>query len=338
MIDRTSSGAGSPAATVVPPRRVASRPSSRAAARTDRFDDRLAAATGGSTWIGARASGSSPRTRGSRPSSGWRARASPGRGRRRRSGSSAGEPGAMTALRPTPPSPKTTADEPGRGDAVLTTRPTPVSDGAARATAAAARSGLALDADQGRLRHDRGRRRGRGARGLRSAPLEGLPGASPTMPYPWHAWAELVSSAGVSDRIIRQVDSRTKVVPQGRCRPYRRGITSRSARRLDARRSRTDFAERRTDEESVRWRRGTASTWPQPDAGSMAEQHSWTSVAGDLGAEPSPTDRAVVGRAGGSTTGQGACPVSGPGLDGYSASAARARRYGITFDDPHAWQ
>ena len=121
----------------------------------------------------------------------------------------------------------------------------------------------------------------------KSFPLE------PGLPYPWHAWAELISFGGFEDGMTRQVHSRSKLEPPEAPIGYRRDPVSIShegwALEIPG-----EFAERRTEEEWWGGGAGRSVTLAATDTGSMAAQAFLAQVAGDLGARGAHTP----GRAG----------------------------------------
>ena len=158
----------------------------------------------------------------------------------------------------------------------------------------------------------------------------------PELPYPWHAWAELVSYSGVEDGMTRQVNARTKIEPPEPPIGYRRDPVSITHEGwvLEVP---GDFAERRTDEEWWGGGAGRSITLAATDTGSMAAQAFLNHVAGDLGAE-ALTHQAgpVVGRA--RITTDESSGVAVGVLDGYSAVNGSGAAIRIVFDDPEDWQ
>jgi hypothetical protein len=158
----------------------------------------------------------------------------------------------------------------------------------------------------------------------------------PDLPYPWHAWAEVVAFSGIEDGMTRQVNSRTRLEPPGTPIGYRRDPVSITHEGwvLEVP---GDFAERRTDEEWWAGGAGRSITLAATDTGSMAAHAFLNHVAGDLGAE-ALTHQAgpVVGRA--RITTDESSGVAVGVLDGYSAVNGSGAAIRIVFDDPVDWQ
>ena len=158
----------------------------------------------------------------------------------------------------------------------------------------------------------------------------------PDLPYPWHAWAELVSFSGIEDGMTRQVNTRSKVEPPEAAIGYRRDPVSITHEGwvLEVP---GEFAERRTDEEWWGGGAGRSITLAATDTGSMSASAFLTHVAGDLGAE-ALTHQAgpVVGRARIMTDESSGVAVGV--LDGYSAVNGSGAAIRIVFDDPNDWQ
>ena len=158
----------------------------------------------------------------------------------------------------------------------------------------------------------------------------------PDLPYPWHAWAEIVALSGIEDGLTRQVHSRTRLEARGPTIGYRRDPVSITHEGwvLEVP---GDFAERRTDEEWWGGGAGRSVTLAATDTGSMTAHAFLAQVAGDLGAE-ALTHQAgpVVGRARIET--DESSGVSIGVLDGYSAVNGSGAAIRITFDDPNDWQ
>jgi hypothetical protein len=158
----------------------------------------------------------------------------------------------------------------------------------------------------------------------------------PDLPYPWHAWAEIVAFSGAEDGMARQVNSRIKLEPAEFPIGYRRDPVSITHEGwvLEVP---GEFAERRTEEEWWGGGAGRSVTLAATDTGSMAAHAFLTHVAGDLG-EEALTHQAgpVVGRA--RLTTDESSGVSVGVLDGYSAVNGSGAAIRITFDDPADWQ
>ena len=158
----------------------------------------------------------------------------------------------------------------------------------------------------------------------------------PDLPYPWHAWAEIVAYSGIEDGMTRQVNSRTKLEPPGPEIGYRRDPVSIThegwALEIPG-----EFAERRTDEEWWGGGAGRSITLAATDTGTMAAHAFLTHVAGDLGQEAlTHQSGPVVGRARIMT--DESSGVSVGVLDGYSAVNGSGAAIRIVFDDPNDWQ
>ncbi len=158
----------------------------------------------------------------------------------------------------------------------------------------------------------------------------------PNLPYPWHAWAEILSFSGVVDGMSRQVNSRTRVEAPEALIGYRRDPVSITHEGWVIEVP-GEFAERRTDEEWWGGGAGRSLTLAATDTGSMAAHAFLAQVAGDLGQE-ALTHQAgpVVGRARIIT--DESSGVSVGVLDGYSAVNGSGAAIRITFDDPNDWQ
>jgi hypothetical protein len=158
----------------------------------------------------------------------------------------------------------------------------------------------------------------------------------PDLPYPWHAWAEVVSYAGAEDGMARQVNARNlleaPVAPVG----YRRDPVTIShegwALEIPG-----EYAERRTDEEWWGGGAGRSITLAATDTGDMSAQAFLAQVGGDLGRE-ALTHQAgpVVGRA--RITSDDSSGVAVGVLDGFSAVNGSGAAIRIVFDDPEDWQ
>jgi hypothetical protein len=158
----------------------------------------------------------------------------------------------------------------------------------------------------------------------------------PSLPYPWHDWAELITFGGYEDGMTRQVHSRTKLEPPGPPIGYRRNPVSIShegwALEIPG-----EFAERRTEEEWWGGGAGRSVTLAATDTGSMTAPAFLTQVAGDLGGEAlTHQEGPVMGRA--RITSDDASGVAVGVLDGYSAINGSGAAIRIVFDDPNDWQ
>lgn len=165
----------------------------------------------------------------------------------------------------------------------------------------------------------------------RAYPLE------PDLPYPWHAWAEVVAFLDMDDGMTRQIMERTV----GRAAPaapigYRRDPVT-IMHEGWALEIPGDFAERRTDEEWWGGGAGRSVTLAAVDTGSMSAGAFLAQVATDLGPE-ALTHRAgeVHGTARISSDASSGLEVGV--LDGFSAVTGSGAAIRITFDDPADWQ
>ena len=158
----------------------------------------------------------------------------------------------------------------------------------------------------------------------------------PDLPYPWHAWAEVVAYSGIEDGMARQVNSRNlleaPVAPVG----YRRDPVTIShegwALEIPG-----EYAERRTDEEWWGGGAGRSITLAATDTGDMSAQAFLAQVGGDLGREAlTHQEGPVVGRA--RITSDDSSGVAVGVLDGFSAVNGSGAAIRIVFDDPEDWQ
>jgi hypothetical protein len=158
----------------------------------------------------------------------------------------------------------------------------------------------------------------------------------PDLPYPWHAWAEIIALAGTTDGMTRQVNSRTRLEPAGSPIGYRRDPVSISHEGWSLEIP-GDFAERRTDEEWWGGGAGRSITLAATDTGSMSANAFLAQVAGDLGAEALAHQAGpVVGQARIMTDESSGVAVGV--LDGYSAVNGSGAAIRIVFDDAEDWQ
>jgi len=158
----------------------------------------------------------------------------------------------------------------------------------------------------------------------------------PDLPYPWHAWGEIVAVLAADDGMARQVNSRTRLEAPEPTIGYRRDPVSiiHEGWVLEVP---GDFAERRTEEEWWGGGAGRSVTVAATDTGSLSGQAFLTQVAGDLGQEMLTHQAgAVVGRA--RLTSDESSGVSVGVLDGFSAVNGSGAAIRITFDDPNDWQ
>jgi hypothetical protein len=158
----------------------------------------------------------------------------------------------------------------------------------------------------------------------------------PGLPYPWHAWAELVAVRGLDDAMARQVNTRVKIEPAEAPIGYRRDpvtITHEGwALEVPG-----DFAERRTEEEWWGGGAGRGITLAATDIGDMSAHAFLAQVASDLGADVlSHQAGPVVGR--GRITTDSSSGVEVGVLDGFSAVNGSGAAIRIVFEDPADWQ
>jgi hypothetical protein len=158
----------------------------------------------------------------------------------------------------------------------------------------------------------------------------------PDLPYPWHAWAEVVAFSGVEDGMSRQVNSRNLLEAPVAQIGYRRDPVSIShegwALEIPG-----DFAERRTEEEWWGGGAGRSITLAATDTGDMAAHAFLAQVGGDLGQEAlTHQSGPVVGRA--RITTDDSSGVAVGVLDGFSAVNGSGAAIRIVFDDPEDWQ
>ena len=165
----------------------------------------------------------------------------------------------------------------------------------------------------------------------RAYPLE------PELPYPWHAWAELVALRGIEDGMTRQIFARTSgAAPTVSRIGYRRDPVTINhegwALEIPG-----DFAERRTDEEWWGGGAGRGVTLAATGTGSMTADAFLAQVAGDLGPE-ALAHRAgeIHGRARIASDASSGLEVGV--LDGYSAVTGSGAAIRVVFDDPADWQ
>jgi hypothetical protein len=165
----------------------------------------------------------------------------------------------------------------------------------------------------------------------RAFPLE------PGLPYPWHAWAEVIAFRGIEDAMSRQVLDRVSTVPAP-AEPigYRRDevtITHEGwALRIPG-----EFAERRTAEEWWGGGAGRAVTLAATDTGAMTAGEFLTQVANDLGGDMlTHQNGAIAGRA--RITSDESSGLAVGVLDGFSAIRGSGAAIRIVFDDPNDWQ
>jgi hypothetical protein len=162
----------------------------------------------------------------------------------------------------------------------------------------------------------------------------------PGLPYPWHAWLELLELRGFIDAHARQVAARAAATPADE--PpigYRRlpVVVTHAGWTLEIPGS---FAEQRGEEE---WTGGDggrsvtlAAVETSRDGGPMAPQAFLDLVAGELGADALVHHAgSVVGRARLRTDGSSGVEVGV--LDAYSAAPGTGAAIRVVFDDPADW-
>jgi hypothetical protein len=165
----------------------------------------------------------------------------------------------------------------------------------------------------------------------RAVPLE------PDLPYPWHAWAEVVAFLDVEDGMTRQILERIsdRPAPQAPIGYRRDPVTiTHEGWSLEIP---GDFAERRTDEEWWGGGAGRGVTLAAVETGAMPPVAFLAQVASDLGPE-ALTHRAgeVHGKA--RITSDASSGLEVGVLDGFSAVTGSGAAIRITFDDPADWQ
>ncbi len=159
----------------------------------------------------------------------------------------------------------------------------------------------------------------------------------PDLPYPWHAWAEVIAFAGFEDAMARQVIARSTALPASEeLVGYRRNpvrITHEGWSLWIP----GDFAERRTPEEWWGGGPGRRITLAAVPTGSMSVQAFVSQFAGDLGAD-ALTHHAgdLVGRARITTDPSSGLEIAV--LDGYSAVTGSGAAIRIEFDDAGDWE
>jgi hypothetical protein len=158
----------------------------------------------------------------------------------------------------------------------------------------------------------------------------------PELPYPWHAWAEIIAIIGAEDGMARQANARTLLEPPESPVGYRRDPVSISHEGW-ALEVPGEFAERRTDEEWWGGGAGRSVTLAATETGDMSAHAFLAQVGGDLGDEAlSYQSGPVVGRA--RITTDESSGVAVGVLDGFSAVNGSGAAIRIVFDDPSDWQ
>ena len=159
----------------------------------------------------------------------------------------------------------------------------------------------------------------------------------PDLPYPWHAWAEVIAYGGLDDAMARQVIARSAsmpppAVPVGYRRSRVRIIHEGWNLSVPG-----DFAERRTAEEWWGGGQGRRITLAAVPTGSMSAQAFVSQFSAELGDE-ALTHRAgeLVGRAKITTDPSSGLEIAV--LDGYSAVPGSGAAIRIEFDDAADWQ
>jgi hypothetical protein len=159
----------------------------------------------------------------------------------------------------------------------------------------------------------------------------------PELPYPWHAWMDVISIGGFDDAMSRQVIARaTSLPPPSVLVGYRRrevrithegwslGVPG-------------EFAERRTPEEWWGGGPGRQVTLAAVPTGSMSAQAFVDQFSSDLGPDAlSHSAGDLVGRARILTDPSSGLEVAV--LDGYSAVPGSGAAIRIEFDDAGDWQ
>ena len=162
----------------------------------------------------------------------------------------------------------------------------------------------------------------------------------PTLPFPWQAWAEVVTLRGIDDPMVRQVVPRAMREPGGPDIGYRR-VPVTIVHEGWALEVPGSFAERRSPDEWWGGGAGRSVTLAAVQTGTadgaMSGQAFVEQFASDMG--PDAIDHhagAVVGRARLSTDASSGVEVGV--LDGYSAVVGSGAAIRIVFDDPGDWQ
>lgn len=163
----------------------------------------------------------------------------------------------------------------------------------------------------------------------------------PGLPYPWHAWAELVAIRGIRDGMARQVTDRAAAVPPP-ATPlgYRRDPVTISHAGWALEIPGT-FAERRTAEEW--WGGGSgrsitlAAVETGGERGPLSASAFLDQVASDLGADGLTHHLgSVLGRARMTTDTSSGVEVGV--VEGYAAVTGSGAAIRILFDDPEDWR
>ena len=159
----------------------------------------------------------------------------------------------------------------------------------------------------------------------------------PGLPYPWHAWAELISFGGFEDGMTRQVqfafEARTARgadrLPAGSGVDQPRGLGARDPGRVRRAPDRGGMVGRRRRTERHAGRDRRRARWPR--------RRSWPRSRAISAARRSRTrlGRSWAGR--GSTSDESSGVAVGV-LDGYSAVNGSGAAIRIVFDDPNDWQ
>jgi hypothetical protein len=158
----------------------------------------------------------------------------------------------------------------------------------------------------------------------------------PDLPYPWHAWADVIALRGLDDGMARQaVDraygSHVPAVPIGYRRdPVRIGHEGWTLEIPG------DFAERRTPDEWWGGGAGRRITLAAVPTGPMSAQAFVSQFAADLGDEAlTHRDGDLVGRA--RLTSDPSSGLEVGVLDGFSAVTGSGAAIRIEFEDPADW-
>jgi hypothetical protein len=161
----------------------------------------------------------------------------------------------------------------------------------------------------------------------------------PGLPYPWTAWAELVTLGGIDDPMARQAIARAERdgEPPGAPIGYRRLPVRISHEGWVLHDVPGSFAERRIDGEWWGGGAGRAITLAAVDTGMLSAEAFLDQVATGLGSDVLDHRAGlVVGR--GRLTSDASSGVAVGVVEGFSAVAGSGAVIRVVFDDPADWQ